>query len=347
MMEVEGISKEWDDFQLKNVSFDVERGEYFVLLGPTGAGKTLLLELLAGFYEPDEGRVMVDDEDYTFKEPHKRDFAFVYQDYMLFPHMDVRENIAYGLEVRDADGIQEKVLSIAREIGVEDLLKRKPRTLSGGEQQRVSLARALIMEPEILLLDEPFGSLDYKTTEELRELVKDIHKDYGCTVIHVTHDQEEAVLMGDRLGVMKDGAIVQIGEPQGIMRRPTSKFVAEFVGTGNIFHGKAGRDGDVTIIDVDGVEIYSTAKARGDVTATIRPEDIIVSEEGFESSARNNFKGVVRRITDRGIYQEVEIDIGVPMIVFITRQSVEGLGLEEGKDIYLLFKASAVHLFNE
>ncbi len=347
MIRIENLSNRWDDFELKDISLKVKDNEYFVILGPTGSGKTLFLELLAGFYNPDEGSIYVSGEEYTDMPPQQRRFGFVYQDYMLFPHMDVRENIAYGLKRRDREDVKGKVRDIARKVGISNLLDRDIKTLSGGEKQRVALARALVIKPKILLLDEPFGSLDHKTSIEMRTLVKELHSELNFTTVHVTHDQEEAVVMADRISVMRDGKFFQTDKPEKIMRKPQSEYVAEFVGTGNIFHGKAEREKDATKVDIDGIDIYSTTDMRGDVTATLRPEDIILSEESVESSARNNFSGHIQKITDRGIYQEVVVDIGVPLVVYVTRQSVEELSLEKGKEINVLFKASAVHLFRE
>ncbi|MFW6375883.1 MAG: tungstate ABC transporter ATP-binding protein WtpC [Thermoplasmatota archaeon] len=347
MIKIKNLSRTWDDFKISDLSLNINKGEYFVILGPTGAGKTLLLELLAGFYKPENGEMIIDGKDYTDLSPNKRGFAFVYQDYMLFPHMDVKENIAYGLKMRDSKNIEEKVKEVAEKVDVSHLLDRNPITLSGGEKQRVSLARAIALEPDILLLDEPFGSLDYKTAEELRNLIKELHNKFEGTFIHVTHNQEEAVTLGDRVAVMKKGKIEQVGRPEDIMRKPHSRFIAEFVGTGNIFHGNASISEDITKIDVQDKEIFSTAPIGGEVVVTIRPEDIIISNESFESSARNNFKGEIKNITDRGNFHEIKIDVGLPIIVYVTKQSIERLGMEIGKKIHLMFKASAVHLFKE
>lgn len=347
MIKIKNLSRRWDDFDLSDISLEVNNDEYFVILGPTGAGKTLLLELLAGFHIPDEGKIIIDEENYTELPPNKRGFAFVYQDYMLFPHMNVEENIAYGLKMKNEKNIDKKVENIAEKVDVTHLLERKPLTLSGGEQQRVSLARAIVLNPDILLLDEPLGSLDYKTAKNLRELVKKLHNKFDGTIIHVTHNQEEAVTLGDRVAVMKQGEIEQIGKPEEIMRKPHSKFIAEFVGTGNIFHGVANRDKDITTINVKDKKIFSTAPMSGEVVVTIRPEDIIISKESFESSARNSFKGEIKRIIDRGNFHEIQVDIGLPIIVYVTKQSIERLDMCKGKNIYIMFKASAVHLFKE
>ncbi|MBS3817623.1 MAG: ABC transporter ATP-binding protein [Candidatus Thermoplasmatota archaeon] len=345
MIKIDSLNNEWKDFQLSDISFEVEENEYFVLLGPTGSGKTLLLELIAGFHRPDSGTMMVNGEDFTTLPPNERNFAFVYQDYMLFPHLNVKENIAYGLKIRDDDEIEKKVERTAEKVGIDGLLERDIQKLSGGEKQRVALARALILEPEVLLLDEPFGSLDHKTSKELRSMVKKLHSELGITTIHVTHDQEEAVVLGERVAVMKEGKIEQIDTPQRIMRKPDSRFIAEFVGTGNIFKGVAKRKENISAVQIGEVTFHSTSDLEGEVTATLRPEDIILAETSLESSARNNFSGTVKEITDRGIYQEIVVDMGVLLTVYVTRQSVEDLSLRKGKDVNVIFKASAVHLF--
>ena len=345
MLRIDGIGKSWTEFSLKDISLEIQKDEYFVILGPTGSGKTLLLEVLAGFHQPDAGRVEFNGRDFTDLPPNERNFGFVYQDYVLFPHMRVRENIAYGLRVRKVEGIEEKVEEMASAVGVDHLLDRHPLTLSGGEQQRVAMARALVLRPDVLLLDEPYAGLDRQTSAGLRNIVKDIHNQYGGIVIHVTHDQEEAVILGDKVAVMRDGTIEQVGTPGDIMRKPSSRFVADFVGTGNVFKATARREGDVSRVTIDGVDIHSTSPLEGEVTVTIRPEDIILANMEVESSARNNYHGRVISILDRGIFHEVTVDIGIPLVVFITRQSMENLGLEPGTEVYLLFKASSVHMF--
>lgn len=207
MLRIDGISKSWTEFSLKDISLEIQKDEYFVILGPTGSGKTLLLEVLAGFHQPDAGRVEFNRDDYTDLPPNERNFGFVYQDYVLFPHMKVRGNIAYGLKVRKAEDIEEKVEEMARAVGVDHLLDRQPLNLSGGEQQRVAMARALVLRPDVLLLDEPYAGLDRQTSAALRNMVKEIHNQYGGIVVHVTHDQEEAVILGDRVAVMREGTI--------------------------------------------------------------------------------------------------------------------------------------------
>jgi len=347
MLRIKGISRSWQQFELVNIDLEIEENEYFVILGPTGSGKTLLLEIIAGFYEPDEGHVDLDGEVITGLPPNERDFGFVYQDYVLFPHMNVRDNIAYGLKVRKASGIKETVEEMARAVGIDHLLDRRPLTLSGGEQQRVAIARALVLMPRVLLMDEPYGGLDHQTSLELRSMVKELHQRYGGIVVQVTHDQEEAVVLGDRIAVMRDGTIEQVGNPDEIMRRPRSRFVADFVGTGNVFHATAWRDGDVSVAEVEGVRIHSASDIEGRVVVTIRPEDIMLAKEEIASSARNSFRGRITSILDRGIFQEVTVDVGIPLVVFITRQSVDSMGIEVGKEMFAVFKASSTNIFRE
>lgn len=349
MIRIENISRRWGDFSLKDIDLNINEGEYFVVLGPTGAGKTLLLELLAGFYDPDDGDIYRHGEKITRLPPQERGFSFVYQDYMLFPHMKVKENIAYGLKVNGKKDIDRKVRNIAAKVGISHLLKRRPMNLSGGERQRVSIARALVMEPDVLLLDEPFGSVDYRTAKKLRSIMKKLHRKFNCTTIQVTHDQEEAMILGDRIAVMRNGEIEQIGPPKEIMRKPVSRFVADFVGTENIFQGRKCKEEDGTLIELKegDINIHTTERVRGKVTVTIRPEDIILAEEKFESSAQNVFTGTIKKITDRGNFHEVLIDVGLPLIVYVTKQSVEELSLKRGKKVYIMFKASAVHVIRE
>ncbi len=349
MIRIKNISRKWGAFSIKNIDLKIKEEEYFVILGPTGAGKTLLLELLAGFYDPDRGDVFRCGKKITELAPQERGFSFVYQDYMLFPHMKVKENIAYGLKVNGKKDIDKKVRNIAETVGISHLLKRRPMNLSGGERQRVSIARALVMKPDVLLLDEPFGSVDYRTAKKLRSIMKKLHKKFDCTTIQVTHDQEEAMILGDRIAVMRDGKIEQVGPPEEIMRQPVSRFVADFVGTENIFHGRKCKEENGTLIELKegDINIHTTKRVSGKVTVTMRPEDIILAEKKFESSARNVFTGDIKNITDRGNFHEVLIDIGLPLIAYVTKQSVEDLSLKKGKKIKVMFKASAVHVIKD
>jgi molybdopterin-binding protein len=346
---VRGLWVDLKEFHLRQIDLDIAAGEYFVVLGPTGAGKTVLLETIAGLYRPGKGRIFIDDEDVTHVPPERRGIGFVYQDYALFPHLNVAENIAFGLKLRRADHetINERVTAMGQLLGIDHLLHRRPRTLSGGEQQRVALARALVVEPRLLLLDEPLSALDPETREELQREMAHLHRELGTTTVHVTHDFEEAVALGDRIGVVHRGQVVQVGSPEEIFRKPASEFVARFVGVRNVFQGRvSGVDqGGYRMLSFDGVEIAVVTELTGPVHASLRPEDIILSEEPLRSSARNCFQGRVVDISDRGTVAYVTICVPPRFTCVITRRSVEEMKLQDGMEVYIAFKAAAVHVF--
>lgn len=350
MIEIQSLSNSWDEFQLRDINLKIQRGEYFVVLGPTGAGKTLLLETIAGFFLPDKGKVIMDNADLTNISPEYRKFGIVYQDYMLFPHRNLYNNISFGLELQKLSRteISNKVQTIAKLLKITQLLHRYPDTLSGGELQRGALARALVMEPQVLLLDEPLSALDPNTKQPIVELIKKLHKKLGITIIHITHDREDAMVMADRIAVMNEGKIVQVGKPSVIFRRPKSEFVANFVGVENIYSGKPERAGRITKINVKGINIYTTQTlppSRQIANVALRPEDIIITLEKIPSSARNSFSGKIKGITDKGAIIQLNIDIGVEVIVYITHQSFVDLKLNIGSEVVISFKASAVHVF--
>jgi len=317
-----------------------------VLLGPTGSGKTLLLELIAGFHLPDEGRIILNGIDVTHMPPEKRRVGFVYQDYSLFPHMTVEENISFGLKTRGfpKDKIRIRVEEMMSLTGISHLAGRYPSTLSGGEQQRVSLARALAVNPKILLLDEPLSALDPRTQEALRGKLKRIHEMQRVTTIHVTHNRTEAILLADRIGLIMNGEIIQVGSPENLFSKPLNENVARFVGVENILRGKIiSNKRGVALIDVGDREICAVTEIKeGEVDIFIRPENIILSKTPFKSSARNVFKGKITRITNLGPIINVEIDNGLK--VFITKQSAEEMGLKRGVKVYASFKATATHV---
>ena len=234
---VEGVRKAYGEVvAVDHVDLTIGDGEFFTLLGPSGSGKTTTLRVIAGFEQPDEGRVTLGGEDITHRPPYARDVNTVFQDYALFPHMTVADNVGYGLKVkgvsrRERAGEVEEVLRMVR---LDGYGRRKPVQLSGGQRQRVALARAIVNRPKVLLLDEPLGALDLKLRQEMQVFLKALQQDLGMTFIYVTHDQEEALTMSDHLAVFNDGRIEQVGSPADVYERPATEFVAGFVGTSNI-----------------------------------------------------------------------------------------------------------------
>jgi len=348
MIAIKSLKVDLGDFLLRDINLTINSGEYFIILGPAGAGKTILLEAIAGLYPVLEGEVWIEDKEITRLSPEKRRIAIVYQDYMLFSHLSVEENIAFGLKLRKYPkaSIKEKVNDIAEVVGITHLLHRKPQTLSGGEQQKVALARALVIEPEVLLLDEPLSALDPETKERMQSTLRDVHRRVGITIIHVTHDFEEAIALGHRVAVLNDGRVAQVGTPEEILRKPDSEFVAHFALSRNIFTGQAekGEDGSC-LVDIGGIKLAATTELRGKVRLSLRPEDIIISKEPLHSTARNCFEGVVSDIAHRGAVVYVTVTLPPEFICLITRQAFEELELREGVSVWITFKASAIHVF--
>ncbi|MBS3815131.1 MAG: ABC transporter ATP-binding protein [Hadesarchaea archaeon] len=346
MINIKDLSNEWGEFSLKDINLDIQRQEYFIILGPTGAGKTLLLELIAGFHTPDKGKIMINETDLTSVPPENRDVGFVYQDYSLFPHLSVRENIEFGIKLRENSKEKEdKVLEIMELLEIKDLQDRCPRSLSGGEKQKTALARALVLEPSVLLLDEPLSALDVPSQKRMREELKKIHQKTGVTTIHVTHNREEAAFLGDRIAVIDNGKIIQTGNPEQIFREPKTEFVANFTGAENIFKGESKAENGIARVNIgENVNLEAVSEKEGSVTAIIRPEDIIISNEPIQTSGRNLLKGEIIKASDQGSIIELKVNVGREFIVKITKKSYSDLSLNVGQEIYLAFKASAIHL---
>ncbi|MHA1582507.1 MAG: tungstate ABC transporter ATP-binding protein WtpC [Candidatus Baldrarchaeia archaeon] len=347
MLEVTDLWKKWREFELQGISFEVENGEYFVLLGPSGAGKTLLLECIAGLHVLDKGKIIIDGKDVTFFPPEKRFVGMVFQEYALFPHMTVWENVEFGLEVRKVplNERRKRVKELLELLKVEQLAHRYPSTLSGGEKQRVALARALAVNPKVLLLDEPLSALDAPLRRKLRDELKRLHKVLRIPFVHVTHDQMEAYSLANKIAVINKGVILEIGSPREIFTSPRNAFVAEFVGFENIFKGKARREGDITVVDIGGVEIIASEPAEGEVIAAIRPEEIVLSLKPVETSARNVIKGRIAEIVPETYIVRLKVDVdGVQFTAHVTRRSFLEMKIDVGCEVSLIFKASSVRI---
>jgi len=282
-LHLDGVEKQYDDVTaLEAVDLDVWDGEFFTLVGPSGCGKTTTLRLVAGFEQPTAGTIRFGDRDVSGVPPEERDAGIVFQQYALFPHMTVRENVGYGLRFRDPpDGVTraERVSHLLDLVDLPGMGDRMPEELSGGQQQRVALARALAPEPDVLLLDEPMSALDARLRESLRVEVKRIQRELNITTLYVTHDQAEALAVSDRVAVMADGGVEQVGTPEEVYRQPATRFVAEFVGDNNVFDARAiQRDGAV-VAEVNGRSFRlgdAPASADGKVTFAVRPEALRV-----------------------------------------------------------------------
>lgn len=348
MISIKNLHKRWKDFSLKNISLKVTKKEYFVILGPTGAGKTLLLETIVGFHSPDSGEIWIDGENITNFPPEKRKAGFVYQDYMLFPHMTVKENVEFGLKMQGISPAERKktVEEFLELTGLTNLRDRFPNTLSGGEQQKTALARVLVMKPKILLLDEPLSALDVNTQKKMRNELKKLHEELKITTVHVTHDQVEALILADRLAVMKDGTIVQTGSPEQVFHKPKNDFVARFVGFENLFEGKILENrGGVAKIDIGGVTVEAVTKKAESCMVGVRPDDIIVSKRSFKSSIRNTLKGKLTDFVDMGSLVSLIVNVyKASFVALITKRSFLEMKLRKGSEVYLSFKASAVHV---
>ncbi|KAF5046015.1 MAG: ATP-binding cassette domain-containing protein [Methanoculleus sp.] len=344
MLTINSVSKSLGEFSLSNVSLSIGDAEYFIVLGPTGAGKTILLETIAGIYTPDTGRIFLNGRDITDVPARERNIGMVYQDYMLFPHLTVEANVGFGLKSRRADHgfIQKKVQESAELLNISHLLQRYPGTLSGGEQQRTAIARALVMEPEALLLDEPLSALDVKTRESLRAELARIHQATGTTIVHITHNFEEVFDLADRVAIMRGGDVVQVGTPEEIFRRPNSDFVAGFVGVENLFSGTGSPDGTIA---VGNIRIRVENSVTGSVSVAIRPEEILLSKRALPENGRNVFSGRIDSVRPNGGLVRVSVDVGVPFQVTLTRQGFEEAGIASGDPVYLAFWPSAAHAY--
>jgi sulfate transport system ATP-binding protein len=350
-IEAAHISKKFGTFvALNDVSLTVPTGELVALLGPSGSGKTTLLRIIAGLEHQDAGTVNFYGEDTSSVHVRDRQVGFVFQHYALFRHMSVFENIAFGLRVRPRDRrpnnaeITSRVTKLLRLVQLENLATRYPSQLSGGQRQRVALARALAVEPKVLLLDEPFGALDAKVRKELRTWLRRLHDEISVTSVFVTHDQEEALEVADRVVVMNNGKIEQAGTPEEVYARPATSFVYNFLGNVNIFHGRVA-DGKVHIGDMSvplPQPAGATQNGMGDKAAVfIRPHLLDLTHQ---PGSRSNFKARIQHINPAGPLVRVELTHGAsdPVLVEITQDRYRELNVKKGDDVYVTPKEMKV-----
>ena len=322
-----------------SVDLRIEKGELFFLLGPSGCGKTTLLRTLAGFYYPDEGRVLFGEKNVTGVPPQKRNTGMVFQNYALWPHMSVRQNLAFGLEMRGVP-VAERDPRVERALEMVQMLEyadRSPNQLSGGQQQRVALGRALVLEPDVVLMDEPLSNLDAKLRLEMREQIKRLHDELALTMVYVTHDQSEALSMADRVALMKDGRIVQIGAPREIYNRPATRFAADFIGEANLIPGFIEGTGDACVLVKTSIGtlrssvIFEDAEVGRDVICSIRPERLDVLSDG--ESRDNKLSGELTRLVYLGNHEQHFVKLADGSVIKAVEYDVDAPKGEEGRAV--------------
>lgn len=348
IIELKHITKSFEDgfAAVNDFNLEIKRGEFVTFLGPSGCGKTTTLRMIAGFETPSSGEILLNGEDISHLPPHIRPINTVFQRYALFPHMNIYENIAFGLKQKKTpkDEIKKQVKKVLELVDLEGFEHRNVSTLSGGQQQRVAIARALVNKPEILLLDEPLGALDLKMRKEMQLELKNMHRELGITFIYVTHDQEEALTMSDKIVVMSAGEIQQIGTPEDIYNEPKNTFVADFIGESNIFNGimtgsMKARFAGGEFITVDDV------KEGTQITAVIRPEDVQIV-----SPSEGQIKGIVSDVIFKGMHYEITVESGrYEMVIQSTKSATVGdqVGMKVEPDgIHIMIAEDHTNYFN-
>ena len=349
---LENVTKRFSDFvAVENLDLAIRSGEFISLLGPSGCGKTTTLRMLGGFEEPTSGRILLDGVEITGLPPYRRDINTVFQSYALFPHLDVWENIAYGLKRKKiaSSEINTRAGEVVELVGLSQFTKRKPRELSGGQQQRVALARALVNRPKVLLLDEPLSALDVKLRKQMQLELKRIQRDVGVSFVFVTHDQEEAMTMSDRVAVMSKGRLEQVGSPQEIYSKPETEFVATFLGAANLLHGtfisSSAEFWKVKLANSSEILVPATGKRDGvEVTFGVRPEKISVSKPGEQrlTDTTNRIGGRVSQAVFFGVASQYQVVLTDGTEVSVYQQNfADGVSHVAGEEVELCWQADA------
>ena len=344
---IKNAVKKYGDFTAVNgISLNIEQGEFFTLLGPSGCGKTTLLRMIAGFNTVDGGEICFDEQVINSLPAHKRDIGMVFQNYAIFPHLNVADNVAYGLKARKVPKpeIASRVDEALKMVQIDQLKTRQPNELSGGQQQRVALARAFVIEPGVLLMDEPLSNLDAKLRVQMRTTIKKLQRRLGITTVYVTHDQEEALAISDRIAVMNQGNIMQIGKPEEIYRKPANPFVANFIGVSNFIDctvdGKDPSAATVRLHDGYSFRMPLRAPYSGDVILSARPEQLFFSQEGIP--ARVNMSVFLGDF----IQYEVQLSTGQTLELNEYTKDVDG-ARPDGEEVHISFNPKQVSLYRK
>jgi tungstate transport system ATP-binding protein len=351
LLEIQNLSKQYDGKKiLEDINLYLEKGTTLGLIGPTGCGKTTLLRIIDLIETPSSGKIIFNGQEIpkTKKEriDIRRKIGMVFQKPIVFKGT-VYDNIGYGLKIRgeNKDSYQEKIKYLLDSLGLSGYEDREASTLSGGETQRMALARALVTDPELLLLDEPTANLDPQSTEKIENFMENLRDEGETTIIIATHNLIQGQHLSDEIAILNK-KIFQIGKPEEVFRKPKSRFVADFVGVKNVKKGSSRRvEEGLALINTGTLHVYSSASLEGDVYMSIRPEDITISQLKVETSALNEFNGEIKEIKDSGGILDLKIDVGEVFSVFMTRKSFADMGLTIGSKVWLQFKASAVNVF--
>ena len=340
----DAVKRYGDFYAVNHITLSINGGEFFTLLGPSGCGKTTLLRMIAGFNEIDDGKIFFGDRCINDIPPHRRNTGMVFQNYAIFPHLSVADNVAYGLRARNASAAEQKARTAEALalMQIENLAERMPSQLSGGQQQRVALARAIVIRPDVLLMDEPLSNLDAKLRLTMRTNIRRIQKELGITTIYVTHDQEEALAISDRIAVMQAGSVMQLGTPREIYTHPENMFVADFIGTSNFLAGRA----EASSFDVLGKISFSGGLSngyQGALKISVRPEDVeLVSPES------GALCGTVRRVTYLGTNDEYEIVLeGGESLISKIYRTHGGQAYNVGDAVGIALPRNALTLYTE
>ena len=344
---IKNAIKKYGDFTAVNgISLNIEQGEFFTLLGPSGCGKTTLLRMIAGFNTVDGGEICFDEQVINNLPAHKRDIGMVFQNYAIFPHLNVADNVAYGLKARKVpkEQITPRVDEALRMVQIDQLKARQPNELSGGQQQRVALARAFVIEPGVLLMDEPLSNLDAKLRVQMRTTIKKLQRRLGITTIYVTHDQEEALAISDRIAVMKEGNIMQIGRPEEIYRKPANPFVANFIGVSNFVDctvdGQDPKAASVKLHDGDSFQMPLRAPYSGEVILSARPEQLVFSEKGIP--------GKVNLSVFLGDFIQYEVQLHTGQVLELNEYTKDvDSAKADGEEVHISFNPKQVSLYRK